>query len=161
MVPISTEEPRGRRGSVTRGDTPSLVLITLLISSWLSSGLFSCEGRYDEDCCRYKHHAINPYQSYEARILFSTWNLDHLVERSRTVVPALVRAVQASVLHSHWSSSNEARLSLVESFIAPVLLCHKEPACRIQSPCSSLVLYGTRIVGFHARKGPIIDAILP
>ena len=59
----------------------------------------------------------------------------------------------------------EARLSLVESFIklkyfhnvaAPALLCHKEPARRIQSPllgalerkkyfaCSSLVLYGVR-----------------
>ena len=58
------------------------------------SGVFSCEGRYDEDCCKYNHHAINPYQSYEARILFSTWNLDHMVERSRTVVPALVQAVQ-------------------------------------------------------------------
>ena len=28
----------------------------------------------------------------QARILFSTWNLDHLVERSRTVVPAIVAA---------------------------------------------------------------------
>jgi len=58
-------------------------------------GLFSCEGRYDEDSCRYqRHHTINPYHSYEARILFSTWNLDHLVERSRTVVPAMVKAVK-------------------------------------------------------------------
>ena len=63
-------------------------------SQGLFSGVFSCEGRYDEVRCQYKHHAINPYQSYEARILFSTWNLDHLVERSRTVVPALVKAVQ-------------------------------------------------------------------
>ena len=65
-----------------------------MLISYFSRGVFSCEGRYDEVCCRYKHHAINPYQSYEARILFSTWNLDHLVERSRTVVPGLVRAVQ-------------------------------------------------------------------
>ena len=27
--------------------------------------------------------------------------------------------------------------------------------------CSSLVLYGIRIVGFHARKGPIIGALMP
>ena len=55
-------------------------------------GQFSCEGKYDESRCRYKsRHTINPYQSYEARILFSTWNLDHLVERSRTVVPGLVK----------------------------------------------------------------------
>ena len=43
----------------------------------------------------------------------------------------------SSVLHSHWSRLNEARLSLVESFIVLLrqcLLCHKEPARRIQSP---------------------------
>ena len=61
----------------------------------MCSGLFSCEGRYDQTACRFhSRHTINPYQSYEARILFSTWNLDHLVERSRTVVPALVKAVK-------------------------------------------------------------------
>ena len=60
---------------------------------------------------------------------------------------------EISVVHSHWSRSNEARLSLVKSFIVLLrqcLLCHKEPACYIQSPllgafaCSLLVLYGTR-----------------
>ena len=50
----------------------------------------------------------------------------------------------------------------------PAVLCRKDPASRIQSPllgtcggyftCSSLVLYGIRIVGFYARKGPIIGA---
>ena len=70
---------------------------------------------------------------------------------------------------SHWSSSYITRLSLDESFrvlkyfhsdASPALLCHKEPARRIQSPllgalerkiplggyfaCSSLVLYGIR-----------------
>ena len=59
-----------------------------------------------------------------------------------------------SLVHSHWSRNVEARLSLVESNAAPALLCHKEPARRIQSPllgalerkipCSSLVLYGIR-----------------
>ena len=42
----------------------------------------------------------------------------------------LLLALQASVLRSHWSSSNEALLSLVESFIVlllPPILCHKEP----------------------------------
>ena len=41
-----------------------------------------------------------------------------------------------SELHSHWSGFNEARLSLVESFIVLLrqcLLCHKEPARRIKS----------------------------
>jgi hypothetical protein len=30
------------------------------------------------------------------RIMFSTWNLDHVIERSRTVVPALVDAIKES-----------------------------------------------------------------
>ena len=65
------------------------------ITGSLFRGLFWCEGRYDQTSCRFNsRHTINPYQSYEARILFSTWNLDHLVERSRTVVPGLVRAVK-------------------------------------------------------------------
>ena len=37
----------------------------------------------------------------------------------------------SSLLHSHWSSSNETRLSLVESFrvlLAAAVFCHKEPA---------------------------------
>ena len=59
------------------------------------SGLFLCEGRYNEESCNYaSNHNINPYKNYESRILFSTWNLDHLVERSRSIIPSLVTAVQ-------------------------------------------------------------------
>ena len=71
-----------------------LVVMVMIIIIQLFSGRFSCEGKYDEVYCKFRHHAINPYQSYEARILFSTWNLDHRVEKSRTVIPGLVRAVQ-------------------------------------------------------------------
>ena len=82
--------------------------------------------------------------------------------------------------HSHWSSSYITVLSLVESYrvlkyfhalkgpiigglsvVTPAVLCAiknqlvaKIPPTRGIS-CSSLVLYGIRIVGFHARKGPI------
>jgi DNA fragmentation factor beta subunit len=28
-----------------------------------------------------QEHTINPYSSREERILFSTWNLDHVIER--------------------------------------------------------------------------------
>ncbi|XP_042335457.1 DNA fragmentation factor subunit beta isoform X3 [Sceloporus undulatus] len=40
-------------------------------------GWFSCQGPFDtKDCpCR---HSINPYGNKESRILFSTWNLDHV-----------------------------------------------------------------------------------
>ena len=42
-----------------------------------------------------------------------------------------IHANNTSVVHSQWSRLNEARLSLVESFIVLLcecLLCHKEPA---------------------------------
>ena len=42
-------------------------------------------------CSSYTNYHLNCPQ---ARILFSTWNLDHQVERSRSVVPALVEAVR-------------------------------------------------------------------
>ena len=75
-----------------------------------------------------------------------------------------------SLPRSHWSGASQVML-------APAILCHKEPACSIQSPLLVtlerkippfgvfwLLLagsYGIRIVGFHARKGPIKDALMP
>ena len=43
-------------------------------------GIFNCEGRYDKNLCNYTNldHSINPYDSAESRIMFSTWNLDHV-----------------------------------------------------------------------------------
>jgi len=65
------------------------------------SGLFRCEGRYVEKLCPYSSgiqvHEINPYQSRESRILFSTWNLDHGIERSRSIVPSIVQAVHQTI----------------------------------------------------------------
>ena len=40
-------------------------------------GWFKCEGKFDEEICE-KSHSINPYGTKEARIVFSTWNLDHV-----------------------------------------------------------------------------------
>ncbi|XP_041501216.1 DNA fragmentation factor subunit beta isoform X1 [Microtus oregoni] len=56
-------------------------------------GWFSCQGPFDLESCLSKH-SINPYGNRESRILFSTWNLDHIIEKKRTVVPTLVEAVQ-------------------------------------------------------------------
>ena len=68
--------------------------------------------------------------------------------------------VEASLLHSHWSRSNQPRLSLVQiqpasaligrrlqSVATPDSLCHKEPARTSKAHqrlfvCSSLALYG-------------------
>ena len=57
-----------------------------------SFGNFLCEGKFNQICCKYiltkaedaaaagdlSPHQINPYASPEARIMFSTWNFDHV-----------------------------------------------------------------------------------
>ena len=52
---------------------------------------------------------------------------------------------------------------LFRGVASPEVLCHKEPAQKSKEPTqdSSLVLYGIRIVGFHARKDPILGALVP
>ncbi|XP_075233551.1 DNA fragmentation factor-related protein 4 isoform X2 [Lycorma delicatula] len=58
-------------------------------------GEFTCGGVWKERHCLYTGsmlHVINPYSSREERILFSTWNLDHCIERSRSIIPALTEA---------------------------------------------------------------------
>ena len=63
---------------------------------------------------------------------------------------------------SHWSRSNEARLSLVDRFLvllAPASYAINNqlghPKSQVAFACSSLVNYCTRIVGFHPRNGSI------
>ncbi|XP_050178483.1 DNA fragmentation factor subunit beta isoform X1 [Myiozetetes cayanensis] len=51
------------------------------------------QGPFDRDDCPCKH-SINPYSNRESRILFSTWNLDHIIEKKRAVVPELAEAVK-------------------------------------------------------------------
>ncbi|NXW53591.1 DFFB factor, partial [Eurystomus gularis] len=58
-----------------------------------AEGWFSCQGPFDHTDCLSKH-SINPYSNRESRILFSTWNLDHIIEKKRAVVPELAEAVK-------------------------------------------------------------------
>ncbi|XP_072831641.1 DNA fragmentation factor subunit beta isoform X3 [Vicugna pacos] len=44
-------------------------------------GWFSCQGPFDVDNCA-SRHSINPYSNRESRVLFSTWNLDHIVVKT-------------------------------------------------------------------------------
>uniref|UniRef100_A0A146LJ53 DNAation factor subunit beta n=1 Tax=Lygus hesperus TaxID=30085 RepID=A0A146LJ53_LYGHE len=62
-----------------------------------SSGLFKCQGAWSKSLCNHcggTGHTINPYLSRETRIVFSTWNLDHRIERSRTIVPKVLETVE-------------------------------------------------------------------
>ncbi|XP_019718634.1 DNA fragmentation factor subunit beta [Hippocampus comes] len=56
-------------------------------------GWFTCQGSFDQTKCA-SLHSINPYGSRESRIVFSTWNLDHRIEKKRTIIPALLEALQ-------------------------------------------------------------------
>ncbi|KAM4703139.1 DNA fragmentation factor subunit beta [Rhinophrynus dorsalis] len=56
-------------------------------------GWFKCQGAFDIDACA-STHSINPYSNRESRIVFSTWNLDHRVEKKRTIIPRLEQAIR-------------------------------------------------------------------
>ncbi|XP_006812033.1 DNA fragmentation factor subunit beta-like [Saccoglossus kowalevskii] len=58
------------------------------------AGWFLCKGAYDVNTCQYRH-SINPYSNKEARVLFSTWNLDHVIEKSRDILPSIIKAVRS------------------------------------------------------------------
>ncbi|XP_078050788.1 DNA fragmentation factor-related protein 4 [Augochlora pura] len=61
-------------------------------------GEFRCSGVWNADSCSYgDRHKINPYRSREELILFSTWNFDHKIERSRTLVPQLLKLLSQGV----------------------------------------------------------------
>lgn len=60
-------------------------------------GLFACEGVFDASQCTNVGHSINPYMSREHLTMFGTWNLDHGIERSRTILPAMKTAVEEAM----------------------------------------------------------------
>ncbi|XP_074538366.1 DNA fragmentation factor subunit beta [Halichoeres trimaculatus] len=94
-------------------------------------GWFICQGSYDEELCP-SLHSINPYGSREGRIIFSTWNLDHRVEKKRTIIPALLEALQ-----NH--KSQEVNLNYFyrllftrENLKLVHIVCHKKGAHNLQ-----------------------------
>lgn len=62
-------------------------------------GEFRCQGPWNASGCAYGgRHTINPYRSREELVLFSTWSLDHGIERSRSLIPQLLEiSVQDTV----------------------------------------------------------------
>lgn len=62
------------------------------------NGLFECGGLWNKNTCDYvNEHFINPYRSREERILFQTWNLDHRIELSRSIIPKILLAIRAII----------------------------------------------------------------
>lgn len=64
-----------------------------MVSLCTELGEFRCQGLWNENECEYIH-SINPYSSRESLILFSTWNLDHVCEISRSILPSILENVQ-------------------------------------------------------------------
>lgn len=59
------------------------------------NGLFECGGLWDINKCAYEgDHLINPYRSREERIIFQTWNLDHKIELSRSIIPKIIEGIE-------------------------------------------------------------------
>ncbi|CAL8368978.1 unnamed protein product [Lota lota] len=101
-------------------------------------GWFTCQGAFDQDVCK-SLHSINPYGNRESRIVFSTWNLDHRIEKKRTVIPALMAAVQ-----NHQSSDINLtyfyRLLFTTDNLKLVhIVCHKKVPHLLQ--CDSKKIY--------------------
>lgn len=60
------------------------------------SGLFECGGLWNNTKCSYNgEHIINPYRSREERLIFQTWNFDHKIELSRSIIPKILEAVDS------------------------------------------------------------------
>nr|XP_020468120.1 DNA fragmentation factor subunit beta [Monopterus albus] len=90
-------------------------------------GWFTCKGSFDQDECQ-SRHSINPYSNRENRIVFSTWNLDHRIEKKRAIIPTLLEA-----LHSHKSTDINLnyfyRLLFTKENLKLVhIVCHKKGA---------------------------------
>jgi len=104
-----------------------------------SVGNFKCRGRWDNSQCQYtgvadNNHMINPYASREARIVFSTWNFDHVVERSRSILPALLEAAkQASEKNCAINAEYFYRLLCTTDNLKLVhIVCHDKGAHNVQ-----------------------------
>ncbi|XP_052573500.1 DNA fragmentation factor subunit beta isoform X2 [Peromyscus californicus insignis] len=92
-------------------------------------GWFSCQGPFDLDSCLSKH-SINPYGNRESRILFSTWNLDHIIEKKRTVVPTLAEAIQDG-REVNWEYFYSL-LFTAENLKLVHIACHKKTTHKLQ-----------------------------
>lgn len=117
-----------------------------------SAGTFQCKGRWDLSHCRYKgvaanHHVINPYASRESRIVFSTWNFDHVVERSRSIVPALLEAAkQASNNNTVINTNYFYRLLFTTDNLKLVhIVCHDKGTHNVQCDSRNFTITNSKV----------------
>uniref|UniRef100_A0A8C5Q8W1 DNA fragmentation factor subunit beta n=1 Tax=Leptobrachium leishanense TaxID=445787 RepID=A0A8C5Q8W1_9ANUR len=106
-----------------------------------AEGWFSCQGSHDAETCASKH-SINPYSNRECRILFSTWNLDHKIEKKRAVLPCLTKAVkECNGRDVNWQYFFNL-LFTMENLKLVHIACHKKTSHNLS--CDSSMIYGKR-----------------
>ncbi|XP_051895597.1 DNA fragmentation factor subunit beta [Pristis pectinata] len=88
-------------------------------------GLFNCQGSFDCNSCEF-HHSINPYSNKENRIIFSTWNLDHGIEKKRTIIPGIVEAVENKHTDDNMVEKFYENLFTVKNLKLVHIICHKK-----------------------------------
>ncbi|XP_051951122.1 DNA fragmentation factor subunit beta [Xyrauchen texanus] len=101
-------------------------------------GWFSCQGAFDENECTF-FHSINPYGNRESRILFSTWNLDHLIEKKRTVIPTLAEVLKGKKSSDINLDYFYKLLFTQENLKLVHIVCHKKGAHELS--CDSRKIY--------------------
>ncbi|KAK0071892.1 hypothetical protein PV325_012207, partial [Microctonus aethiopoides] len=90
-----------------------------------SKGEFKCEGVWNTNFCRYgDKHRINPYRSHEELVLFSTWNLDHKIERSRTLVPELIKVCEEDDVNEKFVFGFYENLFTIKNLQLVHIVCH-------------------------------------
>ncbi|KAL8617232.1 hypothetical protein ACOMHN_065632 [Nucella lapillus] len=91
-------------------------------------GWFKCQGPFDQDSCD-KKHMINPYASRGYRQLFGLWNLDHIIEKSREVIPTLLEAARTKPKNAKMNWEEVYRLLFtLENLKLVQVGCHKKAA---------------------------------
>lgn len=115
-------------------------------------GWFTCQGSFDQDVCL-SFHSINPYSSKESRVVFSTWNLDHRIEKKRTVIPALQEALQNRKCDDVNLDYFFGLLFTRENLKLVHIVCHKKGAHDLL--CDAKEIYRR---GRNAKKGKKVAA---
>uniref|UniRef100_A0A1A7XMY2 DNA fragmentation factor subunit beta n=1 Tax=Iconisemion striatum TaxID=60296 RepID=A0A1A7XMY2_9TELE len=114
-------------------------------------GWFTCQGSFEVKLCQ-SLHSINPYGSRESRIVFSTWNLDHRIEKRRTIIPSLLEALQnhnssdINLTYFYLMLFTRENLKLVH------IVCHKKGAHNLS--CDPKQIYGTASHADGAKQKP-------
>lgn len=91
-------------------------------------GWFQCEGPFDSERCD-SFHTINPYASRGYRQLFGLWNLDHVIEKSREVLPKLLEASRSKQKHQQINWEHVYNLLFTKNNLKLVQIgCHKKAA---------------------------------